>query len=724
MEKSSREFPAGKKELAALMNISSFLYRPGKLVIAAPSRAIIAAVYAVILLPTLLFATLSLTYTLVIALQCVIAHLIVKGLLGAKQAESNRAQLAAIVEFSDDAILSMTLDGKIVTWNRGAEKFYGYSASDMVGRPFTALVDSVRSVELERLLAKASRGEAVIRHETIGVRKDASTLNITLSLSPIRDASETVIGASAISRDITERKRLETELQAKSDTLEEQYLTVREANRLKSEFLANMSHELRTPLNGIIGIAQLMRDGKIGAVSTEHEEYLEDILASGRHLLELINDVLDLARVESGKIQFNPAPAELSPMVHQVCQILQSLIAGRRQSIDLKVSADVEHVVVDSARFKQILYNYLSNAIKFTPDGGTISIRAIAEDSEFFRIEVEDNGIGIPPERIGELFVEFKQLEPGLSKRHQGTGLGLALTKKFIEAQGGSVGVRSVVGQGSVFFAVLPRSAPSVVQRARRETVPAAGALEGPRILVVEGNEKDLEWLTRTLSTAGYLVDAAASGAEAIAKAQHTPYAAVLLDLILPDTLGWDVLHQIRQATTNENTPVIVATVVSEKAAAKSFALQDYLIKPYSAAALLTSLRRAGVIGNGGGKKILVVDADPQMLQLAAAALESSGYQTSCHSNAPRALAAAANIEISAVVFDLLNGDEMEGHDFLERLRKLASCKNTPVIIWTAKNLTTEERQKLNGSADSITSKRQGGIDAVLRELRYHSERP
>jgi DNA-binding response OmpR family regulator len=241
--------------------------------------------------------------------------------------------------------------------------------------------------------------------------------------------------------------------------------------------------------------------------------------------------------------------------------------------------------------------------------------------------------------------------------------------------------------------------------------------------LVVEDNEKDLEWLNRTLSTAGYLVDAAASGAEAIAKAQRTPYAAVLLDLILPDTLGWDVLHQIRQAKTNENTPVIVATVVSEKAAAKNFALQDYLIKPYSAAALLTSLRRAGVIGTGGGKKILVVDADPQMLQLAAAALESSGYQTSCHSSAARALAAAANMEISAVVFDLLLGSEMDGHDFLERLRKLASCKNTPVIIWTAKNLTTEERQKLNGSADSITFKSQGGIDAVLRELRYHARR-
>ena len=216
------------------------------------------------------------------------------------------------------------------------------------------------------------------------MRKDASTLNISLSVSPICDSFGTVIGASAISRDITERKRLETELQEKNDTLEVQHLTVQEANRLKSEFLANMSHELRTPLNGIIGFAQLMRDGKVGVVSPEHKEYLGDILASGRHLLELINDVLDLAKVESGNIQFNFEPVELTPLVQQVCQILQSLAAGRHQSLDLKIADEVEHVVIDSAKFKQILYNYVSNAIKFTDEGGRISIRALAEDQWIF----------------------------------------------------------------------------------------------------------------------------------------------------------------------------------------------------------------------------------------------------------------------------------------------------------------------------------------------------
>ncbi|MGH7872932.1 MAG: ATP-binding response regulator, partial [Candidatus Binatia bacterium] len=465
--------------------------------------------------------------------------------------------------------------------------------------------------------------------------------------------------------------------------------------------------------------------GKVGAVSPEHKEYLGDILASGRHLLELINDVLDLAKVESGNIQFNFEPVELTPLVQQVCQILQSLAAGRHQSLDLKIADEVEHVVIDSAKFKQILYNYVSNAIKFTDEGGRISIRALAEDRGFFRIEVEDTGIGIAPEKIAELFGEFKQLEPGLSKRHQGTGLGLALTKKFIEAQGGRVGVRSVVGQGSVFFAILPRGAASAVHESPRELPHQLSMPLGPLILVVEDDENDLNWLERTLSSAGYVVDTAANGAEAIAKARHTPYAAVLLDLILPDTLGWDVLHEIRQAKANENAPVIVATVVTEKTAAKNFALQDYLTKPFSASMLLTSLRRAGVIGNGSGKQVLVVDADPQTLQLAGAALDSSGYQTSCYSNAQSALqqAADSDSDIAAVVFDLSLAD-MDGHEFLDRLRKLAACKDTPVIVWTAKNITTDEREKLNRSANSITFKSQGGIDALLRELRYHVRQP
>ena len=253
-----------------------------------------------------------------------------------------------------------------------------------------------------------------------------------------------------------ELKQLNEQLDQKVVELERQNRRVQDVNRLKSEFLANMSHELRTPLNAIIGFAQLMHDGKVGAVSVQHQGYLGDVLGSARHLLQLINDILDLSKVEAGKMEFSPEPVNLKRIISEVCQVLHALSASKRLTVEIEVSAVVEQLIIDPAKLKQVLYNYLSNAIKFTPEEGRIMVRAIREDSENFRLEVEDTGIGIPAEEISKLFVEFQQLESGTTKKHQGTGLGLALTRKIVEAQGGRVGVQSTQGRGSVFYAVLP----------------------------------------------------------------------------------------------------------------------------------------------------------------------------------------------------------------------------------------------------------------------------
>jgi PAS domain S-box-containing protein len=244
-------------------------------------------------------------------------------------------------------------------------------------------------------------------------------------------------------RDVSERK--------------EQDRQIEEASRLKSEFLANMSHELRTPLNAIIGFSELIHDGKAGTITTDQKEYLGDILTSSRHLLQLINDVLDLSKIEAGKMEIRPEPVELRRLGSEVCDILRSLAAAKRITIDLEVSPDLGMIVTDSSKLKQVLYNYLSNALKFTPDEGVVSLRALPEGSDRFRIEVRDSGIGIRPEDSGRLFAEFRQLDASAAKKYPGTGLGLALTKRIVEAQGGQVGVKSRPGEGSVFFAVLPR---------------------------------------------------------------------------------------------------------------------------------------------------------------------------------------------------------------------------------------------------------------------------
>jgi signal transduction histidine kinase/CheY-like chemotaxis protein len=494
--------------------------------------------------------------------------------------------------------------------------------------------------------------------------------------------------------------------------VEEQSRRVQEANRLKSEFLANMSHELRTPLNGIIGFAELMHDGRVGVVSAEHREYLGDILVSGRHLLRLINDVLDLAKVESGALEFRPEAVDVGRLASEVRGVLREVANRKRIGMDIDVDASLDPVVLDAAKLKQVLYNYVANAVKFTPPEGRVTIRLAAEGEDRLRIEVEDTGIGIAPEDIDRLFVEFQQLDSGLGKRQQGTGLGLALTRRIVEAQGGQVGVRSTPGAGSVFFAVLPRLAePAETLAPAPARMPLPGA---PVVLVIEDQAPDRAWLVRVLTEAGYAVEVAASGGHAVTRAGERAFDAITLDLLLPDMTAAEVMERIRNGGRNRDTPVIVVTVVAEREAAAGLAIHDFLTKPVPARTLLASLARVSL--PPADRPILILDDDVPTLRLAAAALGDRGYRVLSETSGVTGLRMAESSAPAAVVLDLLMPG-LDGFEFLERYRATEVGRGVPVIVWTAKDLTARDRARLDGAVARVVSKREAGTGPLLAAL-------
>jgi PAS domain S-box-containing protein len=382
-----------------------------------------------------------------------------------KQSDIAALRLGAIVESSDDAIVSKDLNGIVMSWNIAAERMFGFTADEMIGQSITRVIPPERLGEEAYVLGRIREGLRVEHFETIRHDKWGRPINISLTVSPIRASNGRVIGASKIARDITKHKLLldaQREAQAREEAarrhvLEIENRRVQEGSRLKGEFVANMSHELRTPLNSIIGFAEMMADERLGPMPPKYAGFSSLILKSAGHLLQLINDILDLAKVESGKIDLKPERVQLAAVVEDVASIAGGLARQRHIRIETAVAQDIGDVHLDPNRLKQVLYNYLSNAIKFSHEHGRIEVRVRADGADHFSIEVEDWGIGIKEEDLNRLFVEFQQLDASMAKHHKGTGLGLALTKRIVEAQSGSVGVRAAFGVGSTFYAKLPR---------------------------------------------------------------------------------------------------------------------------------------------------------------------------------------------------------------------------------------------------------------------------
>ncbi len=367
-----------------------------------------------------------------------------------RAAAETRERLATIVETSQDAIISKTMDGVISSWNRGAERMFGYTAAEIIGQPMRTVIPPNLHGEEDHIIASLRRGEHIHHYDTTRVRKDGTSVDVSISVSPVRDGSGDIVGAATIVRDISDRKRAETEERAARVAAES-------ANRAKSDFLAVMSHELRTPLNAIAGYAELMEMGLRGPLTDEQRADLARIRRSQVNLLALIDDVLQFARIESGRVVVSPRALALNALLSDMRTFIEPQLIAKRQRYVYRGCEPSLTMSVDGDKLGQIVINLLSNAVKFTPDGGAIEV-ACRASSEVVEITVRDTGCGISPKDLERIFEPFVQVDMGPTRAVSGTGLGLAISRNLAEAMGGSIAVESTVGVGSVFTLRLPRA--------------------------------------------------------------------------------------------------------------------------------------------------------------------------------------------------------------------------------------------------------------------------
>ena len=473
-----------------------------------------------------------------------------------------------------------------------------------------------------------------------------------------------------------------------------------EANRHKTVFLANMSHELRTPLNAILGFSELLRDDDTGRfdASTGHR-FLDQIHSSGQHLLQLINDILDLSKIEAGQMELHSERVQIGESVGLVLATVEPLAKTKDITIDY-VSGQRLHLVADPTKLKQMLLNLVSNAIKFTSAGGRISIRT-RQVGSWIEIAVTDSGIGIAEADLDRLFTEFQQLDAGHGRQQEGTGLGLALTKRFAELHGGEVKVQSVSGQGSTFTLRLPIEA----KRSPELLVPQIRTADPdrPLILVVEDNPEAAEILARHLEAGGFQMKVARTGTEAIAMARDLLPVAITLDILLPEIDGWEVLKRLKADKLTWNIPVVVVSVIDNPALGRALGALDYFVKPVDRGALLSRLGRYAFTTRvkHGEIRVLVVDDEAANLDLLQALLEPEGFKVLRASGGKEGLDVARAQRPQLILLDLMMPG-MTGFDVVEALRADDATRSIPVMVLTSKELTTDDKQALNGCVAAI----------------------
>lgn len=633
-----------------------------------------------------------------------------------------------LLESTGEGIYGVDNAGRCTFMNRAGALILGGQPEDFLNQEMHQLVHHTTADDqpyplTECPIYKASHaGDGCRVDDEVFWRLDGKPVPVEYSSFPLKD-QDRLDGAVITFNDITARLRSRQELQDAKDAAEA-------ANESKSQFLANMSHELRTPLNAVIMYSELLAEEAEDQKLPDFIPDLKRIRAAGRHLLELVNGLLDLSKVEAGKMELFPEPFDVQKMVDEVASMVEPLVEKNGNELKVEIAAGIETIVGDVTKLRQVLYNLLSNASKFT-EQGTITLRASRDPDEAVLVfQVSDTGIGMTEEQVSRLFQPFMQADASTTRKYGGTGLGLAIIKRFTELMGGQVEVTSVLHQGTTFTVRVPDNLPdqpaadaadstandqagSPPGTARQDVVESS-TQEVRVVLVIDDDPAVRDILTRVLISEGIRPLTASDGAEGLQRAREHNPDLIILDVMMPKVDGWSVLSALKSDPQLADIPVIMQSVRDDRDLGFMLGASEYLVKPVDRSKLVALLRLHTLSPDAS---ILIVDDDQATRRAVSKTLLAEGWKVVEAQHGIEALAAVKTQRPAAILLDLVM-PEMDGFEFLHNLHAHPPWRDIPVVVLTSKDLTEDDRKRLQGGVERVLEKGTLSRHRFLDEVR------
>jgi len=662
-----------------------------------------------------------------------------------KQAEESlkdtQKRTRGIVDAAADSIISVNDEGLIMSFNPASEKIFGYRAKEVMGRNINVLMKKTvadkhdKYIQQYLLTGKSNIVNAGTR-EISAVRKNGEVFALELAITEINFGVDNMF--IVISRDITQRKEIKRALvKARDEAIE--------ANQVKSEFLAGMSHELRTPLNAIIGFSEMLLKEIDGPINDEQKNSISYIEKSGKNLLTLINDILDMSKIEAGRMEVSPEPVNISKVIGESLESVGILFREKGLILRKEVAQDLPIVQADPARIRQVMLNLLSNAVKFT-DEGEVIVRCHEIDSadpdlpndisselppasQWIMVAVEDNGFGIAQANIPKVFEEFRQIEGGASRKRGGTGLGVPISKRFVEMHGGRMWLRSVEGYGTTFYFILPivadelssPASPSDQENNNDTTRPELDPVDRrkTRILIVDDDPAAVALCRKFLMESGCQVYSVALGSEVMNKVDTFRPDIILLDIMLPDKDGWQILEELKANPETDNIPVIICSVLDNRQLGLSLGASEFFVKPVNEHSLIIAIEKF----KKEVKSILVIDDDVNAIELTRELLGKDVYRIYGAKNGQDGLE-LMRIENPDLVLLELHMPGMDGYEVLETIKRDPEYCDIPVIVMTAMELDPEKTARIRDKAEIVQKSHcsdQYFVNLITKTLEYEA---